>query len=164
MCFGFSGSLTIESIFAAAMNSFESVFLQCAREMEIVPSSASDYKINTLFLSLFGVSPLVAGIIWEHLITNGNLENGCKPDHLLWTLFFLKCYAYENVLSQMFKADRKTIRKWIWILVAKIADLSNEVVRYKHDIIVFIQLIISNLFLRFFGVTDSMVTLLTYAK
>jgi hypothetical protein len=107
----------------------EAVFMQCARDLEFVPLTATNTKINLLFPSLFGVSPVLCGIIWELLTKRGNLDGGCQPKHLLWTLFFLKCYAYESVLSQVLKSDRKTTRKWIWYLVSKIAELSNETVR-----------------------------------
>jgi hypothetical protein len=123
--------LTVVSLCSKMTNPFEAVFLKCARDLELVPLSATDTKINLLFPSLFGVSPVICGIIWEQLIEQGNLERGCKPIHLLWALFFLKCYACESILSQVLKSDRKTTRKWIWYLVSKIADLSNETVCFS---------------------------------
>jgi hypothetical protein len=81
------------------------------------------------FRSLFGVGPEVCGHIWHHLSNYSWKPPRVRPKHLLWTLMFLKLYSTELVLSVMARASRKTFRKWVWLLLPLIADMSPFVVR-----------------------------------
>jgi hypothetical protein len=41
---------------------------------------------------------------------------------------FLKVYSTEEVLSLIAKTSRKTLRKWVWLLLPLIADMRPFVV------------------------------------
>ncbi len=56
-----------------------------------------------------------------------------KPKHLLWTLYFLKVYTREapgcsTVGGSKGAIDPKTLRKWVWLFIERIAELADEVV------------------------------------
>jgi hypothetical protein len=56
-----------------------------------------------------------------------------KPKHLLWTLYFLKVYPREApgcsaVSGTKGATDPKTLQKWVWLLIERIAELADEVV------------------------------------
>jgi hypothetical protein len=80
------------------------------------------------FSGLFGCSPLICSKLWSLLQLDGYLNNLAAgkqhPRHLLWALLFLKQYNPEEVNSQMCHCDEKTYRKWVWIVVKAIAELS----------------------------------------
>lgn len=74
------------------------------------------------FRSFFGVSPNICSITWKMLRSTAPL--GSTPKHLLWCLHFLKQYPSEHSRRSILDADEKTIRKWSWIFVKLLADLS----------------------------------------
>lgn len=57
------------------------------------------------------------------------IPDGYQPKHLLWTLYFLLTYQTERRLCCVFRADRKTIRKYTWPIINAIASLSRQYVR-----------------------------------
>lgn len=74
------------------------------------------------FKSFFGVSSLVCSISWKMLESTLPLE--ATPNHLLWSLCFLKQYTSEHTRHVLFQADEKTIRKWTWIFVDALANMN----------------------------------------
>ena len=57
-----------------------------------------------------------------------------KPKHLLWKLYFLKVYPREGpgcaaVGGSRGAVDPKTMHKWVWLFLERIAELADEVVR-----------------------------------
>lgn len=77
------------------------------------------------FNSIFGKTPEVVALTWN-LLDLG--DTGAKLKHLLWALMFMKTYSKEPVLASMAKVTRKTFRKWVWIVIFRIADLSGNIV------------------------------------
>ena len=75
------------------------------------------------FQANFGVTPATVSYVWDLLLKEGNLPRGFRPTHLLWTLVFLKMYACEHITSALCGCDEKTLRKWVWIGVAKLSEL-----------------------------------------
>jgi hypothetical protein len=73
------------------------------------------------FKAFFGCSPKVCSIVWD-MIKN-DAPSGSDPKHLLWTLVFLKGYETEHKLKGILGEDEKTIRKWIWTFVTRLALL-----------------------------------------
>jgi hypothetical protein len=73
------------------------------------------------YRAIFGTSPLVCSIVWAKILEN--VPVGGRPQHLLWSLMFLKTYSTEHVLRVTTKVDEKTQRKWIWIFVLLVADM-----------------------------------------
>lgn len=79
------------------------------------------------FRAHFGVAPFITAILWE-------LIRHCEhvlfqPIHLLWALHFLKCYQSSETAAAFCRADRKTWRKWVWlILLALYLSLSMVII------------------------------------
>ena len=78
------------------------------------------------FVALFGLWPLRIYQIWRLIQEETNPETIC-PKHLMWGLLFLRCYVKEEVLSTLVGATEKTVRKWIWIVIGKIAEIKSLV-------------------------------------
>lgn len=74
------------------------------------------------YVTLFGVSPRLTGVLWEKLTRT--LPDGAQPKHLLWSLLFLKTYAVEAVHEVITGACRRTFRQWTWCIVRQIASLN----------------------------------------
>ena len=72
--------------------------------------------------AVFGVKPKTCVFIWLQL--GGHVPESTKPHHLLWGLAFLKLYEVEDALSTRVRADRKTCRKWIKIIVRALSQLN----------------------------------------
>jgi hypothetical protein len=85
------------------------------------------------FREYFGTSQEIALILWRLLVLNNLLPEGCQLKHLLWTLFFMKVYpkqgpACSGIGGSSGAVDPKTLRKWVWIFIGNIAELSETVV------------------------------------
>jgi hypothetical protein len=85
------------------------------------------------FREYFGTSQEVALILWRQLVHNNLLPEDCQLKHLLWTLFFMKVYpkqgpACSGIGGSSGAVDPKTLRKWVWIFIGNIAELSETVV------------------------------------
>lgn len=84
----------------------------------------SHTTLTRRFISHFGVSPRHCAILWcvaeQDLLQADSL---CEEKHLLWTLNVLKTDETEHVLKGRWRADEKTIRKWLYICLNVIARL-----------------------------------------
>ena len=83
------------------------------------------------FKSWFGTPPDIVAIVWAGLALTGWLRftHNPKPEHLLWSLVFLKTYSTEPTLaSRVGGVDEKTFRKWAWFYVEGIAGLASKTV------------------------------------
>lgn len=98
-------------------NSFRILGRDMSREAVGIFSMAEERR----FRALFGTTPEVCSIIWEKIGMNRPKKG--TPQHLLWSLLFLKVYASEDVLSVITQSDRKTQRKWTWEFVTAISNL-----------------------------------------
>jgi hypothetical protein len=76
-------------------------------------------------LAAYGVFPIVAAKAWAALKDSLSPVNRRKAnvDHLFWTLHWLKKYPEEEELAGKFHKTEKTIRKWLWISVIRLARL-----------------------------------------
>lgn len=74
------------------------------------------------FKAFFGCTPQVCAILWQHLQLS--LERGYTKEHLLWGLFFLKCYNTEHVNRTFANCDEKTFRHRTWRVVGELARLN----------------------------------------
>ena len=54
-----------------------------------------------------------------------------QPNHLLWTLHYLKTYCSEDVACTLWGITPKTHRKYFWAVVSFLGNLSNELVRFN---------------------------------
>ena len=92
----------------------------------------------TDFKSHFGITPTVY-IVTFSLLKGGN-EYDPYPEYLahsdlLYALDFMKRYGVEKIIATRYGKTTKTVRKWIWIYVKKIASLKTKVVSIpKYDL------------------------------
>jgi hypothetical protein len=96
------------------------------REVAVKIMGRNDNSKATIDRSMracFGVSVMMACILWQKMLDYDNLPENFKPVHLLWCLGFIKTYETEDVLATMYKVGRDTLRKWVWKLLASIAEL-----------------------------------------
>jgi hypothetical protein len=91
------------------------------------------------FRSDFGTSWVNVARIWEllHFPVVRIKERGKEPQHLLWALLYVKVYTNECITKKLLGRDPKTVRKWVWIFLEAIANLSSDVVseNFFFDII-----------------------------
>ena len=81
--------------------------------------------------SLIGTPYRVAAELWNMInpLENDQIPPGAHPNHLFWTLCFLKNYCTEPVMVRLVGfVDPKTFRKWVWIFVPAIAAQRVDVV------------------------------------
>jgi hypothetical protein len=95
-------------------------------------SSASRHAKKTesrCFNAHFGVEPAVVAAVWSTLVyVDEVISDYVKQKHLLWTLLFLKSYATFDVITCQVGADEKTVRKWVWYIIAAVSDLADAIV------------------------------------
>jgi len=85
------------------------------------------------FCEHFGAPFTIVRMVWDMLVEGGLLPEKGKPEHLLWMLYFLKCYPKESpgcaaVGGSRGAIDPKTMRKWVWLFLERINDLADKVV------------------------------------
>jgi hypothetical protein len=90
----------------------------------------TDRENKIMFKNYFGVSPMMADLVWEMLCDNGFKlrQKRSKQVHLLWALSFLYMYPKETVGCQMVYTTRNTYRKWVWIMIHEIELILPKVV------------------------------------
>ena len=81
------------------------------------------------FSATFGIRAKVCAAIWIRIPNSC----GAKPQHLLWTLLFLKQYTSQDDLSGRAGCCRNTFSKWTWAMIDGIASLYPSVVRINID-------------------------------
>ena len=86
------------------------------------------------FRSFFGAWFEIVRMVWDMLGEGSLCPEKSKPKHLLWTLYFLKVYPREGpgcaaVGGSRGAVDPKTMRKWVWLLLERITELADKVVR-----------------------------------
>lgn len=79
---------------------------------------------NDRFVAFFGVYPNVCEEV-SKLIASQPLLSSCYPCHLLWALYFLKCYPTERTAAIVLHVDEKTYRKWIWYVLDRLSEIDN---------------------------------------
>ena len=94
--------------------------LQCAnyaRRMMNMPSKdtvESTESEKRMFRATLGVSFHTVSELWNRLDPISKISNRSKPEHLLWTLVFLKVYKTEPVHLRITGCrSRDTFRQWV---------------------------------------------------
>ena len=92
------------------------------------------------FKSFFKLCPVGCEFLWDQLdwscrdksvaMINGLpfFWRDAKPAHLLWCLYYLKVYCSEDVSATLFNRSPKTYRKYVWIMIKFLCQLSESVV------------------------------------
>ena len=88
-----------------------------------------DHHFRELFEARIGIVLHV----WSTMKGGGFLPEKSRPMHLLWTLYFLKVYPREATGCSAIGSgggaiDPKTLRKWVWLFIERIAELADKVV------------------------------------
>jgi len=93
------------------------------------PEFKSEKVFHRKFLAFFGMTPFICTLLWAMLEPLAKMPTGAEPDHLLWSLLFMKVCGTEGINCALVgNPDEKTFRKWAWIFVEAIADLQHQVV------------------------------------
>ena len=113
----------------------EAVFLRDARDIQNRTSRSVGTAAmeDRRFRGLFGARIEIVLKVWLMLGEGGLRPKKSKPKHLLWTLYFLKVYPREApgcsaVGGSKGAIDPKTLRKWVWLFIERIAELADDVV------------------------------------
>jgi hypothetical protein len=90
---------------------------------------------DCLFCSFFGAKQDIVKMVWDMLGEGGLRPEKSKPKHLLWALYFMKVYPREGlgcstVGGSKDAIDPKTMQKWVWLFLERIAELADNVVSY----------------------------------
>ena len=93
----------------------------------------SDKSEDRDFREHFGCGVTVVHTVWMMMESRDLIPNDGMIHHLLWTLMFLKSYAKEKIICTLVGIrDPKTLRKWVWMFIDRIAELESSVVsNYK---------------------------------
>jgi hypothetical protein len=113
----------------------DSMFLRAARDImnrtgqKVGMAAMEDHR----FCSLFGAHFQIVRMVWDMLVESHLLPKKSNPKHLLWMLYFLKVYPREApgcsaVGGSKGAVDPKTLGKWVWLFLERIAKLANHVV------------------------------------
>ena len=95
----------------------------------------ADSTEDRRFCEYFGCSAVVAMIAWSLLNEHNKLDVGSEVTHMLWAMYFVKCYplTQEGCAAAGTAAkgavDPKTWKKWVWPMIWALADLESVVVR-----------------------------------
>ena len=87
----------------------------------------SSKTVSRRFISHFGVTPRHCALVWIYCKER---VHHCEKKHLLWVLHLLKTDATEHDLNGRWRADEKTIRKWVYLFLEVLSDL--EVVSFHY--------------------------------
>jgi hypothetical protein len=112
----------------------EAVFLRDARDIQNRMSRCVGMAAmeDRRFRGLFGARIEIILKVWSMLLEDCLCPKKSKPKHLLWTLYFLKVYPREApgcsaVGGSKGAIDPKTLQKWVWLFIERIAELADEV-------------------------------------
>ena len=94
----------------------------------------SQFEQDRIFQAHFGTSWFVCAATWNALdeieSTYIQQQAKLKPIHLLWAFYFLKRYETEDVGGPFWGVTPKTFRKWVWIMLTRLEELSIEKVEF----------------------------------
>jgi DDE superfamily endonuclease len=84
------------------------------------------------WVSLFGSEPAICLELWIRLRRNDDLPDNAEPKHLMWALYFLRCYDQEHKERAFLGADRKTIRKYVRPIVKGLSGLCIDLIDWER--------------------------------
>ena len=113
----------------------DAMFFRAARDImnRVGRKVGTAAREDRRFREHFGAPFAIVRMVWDMLVEGGLLPNKGEPKHLLWSLYFLKCYPKEGpgcaaVGASKGAIDPKTMRKWVWLFLERINELADEVV------------------------------------
>jgi hypothetical protein len=109
--------------------------LDLGTEMIGFSKRAHEQKKIEHFCASFGIEPNTCSIIFHDLQTvdigNARIEN-IDPYFFLMTLYWLRHYTTNDVLAGIFRINRKTFSKWVWVYTYGIQALKETKVSTKY--------------------------------
>ncbi len=112
----------------------DAVFFRATRDImnHVEQKVGTAAREDRRFCKHFGAPFTIVRMVWDMLVEGGLLPKNGKPKHLLWTLYFLKCYPKEGpgcaaVGGLRGAIDPKTMCKWVWLFLERICELADEV-------------------------------------
>ena len=81
------------------------------------------------FVSFFGRDHVEVLQLWD--MCHFSIQKA-KPDHLFWTLMYMKLYLPIDVIITLLDTSKPTFNKWIWIWIEAIAKLHEEIILWKN--------------------------------
>ena len=78
------------------------------------------------FSTHFGPTPAICVLLWEDSAAIETEHSKMLPMHLLWGLHFLRCYPTEEELAARLKQGVRTIRRWLWFVIARLQSLLHQ--------------------------------------
>ena len=113
--------------------------LQCAnytRQMMKLPEKATEECTESerrMFRATLGASFLTISELWNMLDPTINISNRARPEHLLWTLVFLKVNKTEPIHLQLTGCkSRDTFRRWVKRFAEAIVHLESKVIIFEN--------------------------------
>jgi hypothetical protein len=101
----------------------------------MIGSNPTTKKHYDRFQASFGIPPRLVAQVWKDIAQRGYLNHlgprSLRPVHLLWGLYWLKCYNKEENNSATAGCDEKTFRKWSWFYATCVADLETKYVSFN---------------------------------
>jgi hypothetical protein len=92
----------------------------------------ADAMEDRRFREYFGLSVHAAINAWDLLHKHDKLDPGSEVTHMLWAMYFLKCYPRTQegcaAAGGDSAVDPKTWKKYVWPMIYSLADLEAEVV------------------------------------
>jgi hypothetical protein len=89
---------------------------------------SSLFEKEYTFKAHFGMSSTAVNELWRLLSTHTHGLSSIRPLHVLWALYFLKCYHKTEVASNFVGVSRKTYMTWVWRVIDLIVKLKPHVV------------------------------------
>lgn len=113
----------------SAMDSVtEDYFMEVSFQITGHSYAVQTFSSKRKFRAFFGVDPVTCVNIWELIVEDA--PSGCIPKFLLFGLLFLKTYSCEHVNAAICSVTEKTFRRWSWVIVDLLSNLSDELVRF----------------------------------
>lgn len=72
---------------------------------------------SRIFVANFGVKLNIVVRIWVYFLSQHAATYFIQPIYLLWALFWMKVYPTSDTLTSTLKRDRKTLMKWIKVVI-----------------------------------------------
>jgi hypothetical protein len=112
----------------------DAVFFRATRDImnRVEQKVGTAAREDRRFCKHFGAPFTIVRMVWDMLVEGGLLPKNGEPKHLLWMLYFLKCYPKEGpgcaaVGGLRSAIDPKTMRKWVWLFLECICELADKV-------------------------------------
>jgi len=84
-------------------------------------------EVGRTFIALFGLRPFTIFKLWRLIVEESGRDFHFSPKHLMWALLFLRTYAKEEMLATLVGVTEKTFRRWVWLIVGKLAAIDSLV-------------------------------------